>query len=144
MKNLVNSYFGTSDYVPEKVSYPKGDPFIQSCNDLTKFADVAYPVNEKTASRMNDIDAANLCTDPDLKNVLFKNLTPIPDNSGIDTSLMSDDEIADTVLPKNLQLGDVLEATHDVIDMSNSIDDTTPDVSSDVSVDTQSSVTQSE
>ena len=119
MEDLINMYYGTSDFVPVPIDHSAGDPFVQSVKDLTSFADVAFPVDVNTGIRINDIDAANMCKDPDLKNILFKNLSPVPDSSGIDTSGMTDDEIADTAIPNNLQLGDVMEAQNSLLEAIN-------------------------
>ena len=129
MEDLINKYYGASDFVPVPVDHSVGDPFFQSVKELTSFADVAYPVDENTGIRINDIDAANMCKDPDLKNILFKNLTPVPDASGIDTSQMTDDEIAASAIPNNLQLGDVMEAQNSLLDaINNPVDDVVDDV----------------
>ena len=129
MEDLIKNYYGASDFVPVAVDHSAGDPFVQSVEELTSFADVAFPVDEKTGIRINDIDAANMCKDPDLKNILFKNLSPVPDSSVIDTSGMTDDEIADTAIPNNLQLGDVMDAQNSLLDsINNSVDDVVEDV----------------
>ena len=129
MEDLIKKYYGTSDFVPVPVDHSAGDPFVQSVKELTSFADVAFPVDEKTGTRINDIDAANMCKDPDLKNILFKNLSPVPVSSGIDTSGMTDDEIADTAIPNNLQLGDVMEAQNSLLDaINNPVEDVAEEV----------------
>ena len=114
------SYFGVDASTLKPYSDPlldksleeraKGDVFTASIVANTAFADVAFPVDPVTKLLPNDLEASNNITDPALRNVLLANQAPISDRSQVDTTGMTDDEIAELVIPNGLHVSDLVEA----------------------------------
>ena len=71
----------------------------------------------KHPQRLNDIDVLNSVKDPDLKNAMLVALTKRSDGSEIDTSGMTDDDIAETALPQNVTYGQLYDAMQDVVEL---------------------------
>ena len=59
----------------------------------------------------------NSVKDPDLKNAMLVALTKQSDGSEIDTSGMTDEEIAETALPQNVTYGQLYDAMQDVAEL---------------------------
>ena len=93
------------------------DPLCVSSKQLTDFYDAVNPVDAKHPQRLNDIDVLNSVKDPDLKNAMLVALTKQSDGSEIDTSGMTDDEIAETALPQNVTYGQLYDAMQDVAEL---------------------------
>ena len=93
------------------------DPLSVSSKQLTDFYDAVNPVDDKHPQRLNDIDVLNSVKDPDLKNAMLVALTKQSDGSEIDTSGMTDDEIAETALPQNVTYGQLYDAMQDVAEL---------------------------
>jgi len=120
MNNIILSYFGVDASTLKPYTDPlldksleersKADVFTASVVANTAFADVAFPVDPVTKLRPNDLDATNNITDPALRNVLLANQAPITDRSQVDTSGMTDDEIAELAIPNGLHVSDLVEA----------------------------------
>ena len=94
-----------------------GDPLSESSKELTSFYDAVNPVDDKHPQRLNDIDVLNSVKDPDLKNAMLVALTKQSDGTEIDTSGMTDDEIAETALPQNVTYGRLFDAMHEVSEL---------------------------
>ena len=120
MNNIIFSYFGVDASTLKPYTDPlldksleeraKGDVFTASIVANTAFADVAFPVDPVTKLRPNDLEATNNITDPALRNVLLANQAPISDRAQVDTTGMSDDEIAELAIPSGLHVSDLVEA----------------------------------
>ena len=120
MNNIILSYFGVDASSLKPYTDPlqdksleersKGDVFTASIVANTAFADVAFPVDPVTKLRPNDLEASNNITDPALRNVLLANQAPISDRAQVDTTGMTDDEIAELVIPNGLHVSDLVEA----------------------------------
>lgn len=94
--------------------FDENDPLSASSKQLTDFFDAVNPVDDKNPQRLNDIDVLNSVKDPDLKNAMLTALSKQFDGSEIDTSGMTDDEIAETALPQNVTYGQLYDAMRDV------------------------------
>ena len=108
------------------------DPLSASSQELTDFYDAVNPVDDKHPQRLNDIDVLNSVKDPDLKNAMLVALSKQSDGTEIDTSGMTDDEIADTALPQNVTYGQLFDAMQDVAELQ-SLKQEEPSVSAPVS-----------
>ena len=108
------------------------DPLCFSSKQLTDFYDAVNPVDDKHPQRLNDIDVLNSVKDPDLKNAMLVALTKQFDGTEIDTSGMTDDEIAETALPQNVTYGQLYDAIQDVAELQ-SLKQDAPPVSAPVS-----------
>ena len=95
----------------------ENDPLSVSSKQLTDFCDAVNPVGDKHPQRLNDIDVLNSVKDPDLKNAMLVALTKLSDGTEIDTSHMTDDEIAETALPQNVTYGQLFDAMQDVAEL---------------------------
>lgn len=120
MNNIILSYFGIEASSLKPYTDPlldksleeraKGDVFTASVVANTAFADVAFPVDPVTKLRPNDLEASNNITDPALRNVLLANQAPISDRAQVDTTGMTDDEIAELAIPSGLHVSDLVDA----------------------------------
>ena len=127
MDNIFASKFGLPEVTrAHDTSYCciEGDPLSESSNELTSFYDAVNPIDDMHPQRLNDIDVLNSVKDPDLKNALLVALTKQTDGTEIDTSGMSDDEIAETALPKNVTYGQLYDALQDVAELQSLKQDT--------------------
>ena len=95
----------------------ENDPLCASSKQLTDFYDAVNPIDDKQPQRLNDIDVLNSVKDPDLKNAMMVALTKQSDGTEIDTSGMTDDEIAETALPQNVTYGQLYDAMQDVAEL---------------------------
>ena len=95
----------------------ENDPLCVSSKQLTDFYDAVNPIDDKHPQRLNDIDVLNSVKDPDLKNAMLVALTKQFDGTEIDTSGMTDDEIAETALPQNVTYGLLYDALQDVAEL---------------------------
>ena len=120
-----------------------GDPLSASSQELTDFYDAVNPIDDKHPQRLNDIDVLNSVKDPDLKNAMLVALTKQFDGSDIDTSGMTDEEIAATALPQNVTYGQLYGAMQDVVELQ-SLKQDDPPVSQPVSESSQPSQTQTD
>ena len=112
--------------------------------NLQVFYDAVNPVDDKHPQRLNDIDVLNSVKDPDLKNAMLVALSKQFDGTEIDTSGMTDDEIAETALPQNVTYGQLFDAMNDVAELQ-SLKQHQPPVSAPVSAPvSESSQTQTE
>ena len=145
MDNILASKFGFPDVTRElNTSYHPvdNDPFSQSSKQLTEFYDAVNPLDKNHPQRLNDIDVLNSVKDPDLKNAMMVALTKQSDGSEIDTTGMTDDQIAETVLPQNVTYGQLYDALQDVAELQTLQSDvTTPSVDTAI---TETSPTQTE
>ena len=103
-----------------------GDPLSESSKELTSFYDAVNPVDDKHPQRLNDIDVLNSVKDPDLKNAMLVALSKQFDGTEIDTSGMTDDEIAETALPQNVTYGQLYDAMQDVAELQSLKQDNPP------------------
>lgn len=111
MNKIIARYFG----FPEKVEVFKNvisddDPLVVSSRAATEFADTINPVCKETGMRRNDIDVAMTCSDPSLRNTLLSGLSKDVDPLGTDNTGLSDDEIANQAMPRNLHISDIIDA----------------------------------
>ena len=95
----------------------ENDPLIVSSKQLADFYDAVNSVDDKHPQRLNDIDVLNSVKDPDLKNAMLVALSKQSDGTEIDTSGMTDDEIAETALPQNVTYGQLYDAMQDVAEL---------------------------
>ena len=120
MDNIFTTKFGLPE-VSRKLdtSYHviETDPLCVSSKELTAFYDAVNPIDDTHPQRLNDIDVLNSVKDPDLKNAMLVALTKLSDSSEIDTSGMTDDEIAETALPQNVTYGQLFDAMQDVAEL---------------------------
>lgn len=93
------------------------DPLSVSSQELTSFYDAVNPVDDQHPQRLNDIDVLNSVKDPDLKNAMMVALTKQSDGTEIDTSGLTDDEIAETALPQNVTYGQLYDAMQEVAEL---------------------------
>ena len=120
MDTIFASKFGLSEVTREHdITYHKvdNDPLSASSHELTSFYDAVNPVDAKNPQRLNDIDVLNSVKDPDLKNAMMVALTKQSDGTEIDTSGMTDEQIAETVLPQNVTYGQLYDAMLDVAEL---------------------------
>ena len=135
MDTILAKKFGLSEVTREhSTDYHKidDDPLCSSSQELTDFYDAVNPVDDKHPQRLNDIDVLNSVKDPDLKNAMLVALTKQFDGSEIDTSGMTDEQIAETALPQNVTYGQVYDAMQDIAELQ-SLKQEDPPVSSPVS-----------
>ena len=143
MDNIFATKFGIPDVTREHdISHHEldNDPLSVSSKQLTDFYDAVNYVDDKHPQRLNDIDVLNSVKDPDLKNAMLAALTKQSDGSEIDTSGMTDEQIAETALPQNLTYGQLFDAMQDVAELQ-SLKQEAPPVSAPV---TEPSQTQTE
>ena len=146
MDNIFASKFGLPEITRVlDISYHdiENDPLCVSSKQLTDFYDAVNPIDNKHPQRLNDIDVLNSVKDPDLKNAMLVALTKQSDGSEIDTSGMTDEEIAETALPQNVTYGQLYDAMQDVAELQ-SLKQDNPPVSVPVSEPSQPSQTQTE
>ena len=93
------------------------DPLCASSQQLTDFYDAVNPVDDNHPQRLNDIDVLNSVKDPDLKNAMLVALSKQSDGTEIDTSGMTDEQIAETALPQNVTYGQLYDAMQDVAEL---------------------------
>ena len=120
MDTILAKKFGLSEVEREhSVDYHNidDDPLCVSSHELTSFYDAVNPVDDKHPQRLNDIDVLNSVKDPDLKNAMLVALSKHFDGTEIDTSGMTDDEIAETALPQNVTYGQLFDAIQDVAEL---------------------------
>ena len=120
MDNIFATKFGLPDVTREHdISYHQleNDPLSVSSKQLTDFYDAVNPVDDKHPQRLNDIDVLNSVKDPDLKNAMLVALSKQSDGTEIDTSGMTDDEIAERALPQNVTYGQLYDAMQDVAEL---------------------------
>ena len=120
MDNIFALKFGLPEIARvQDISYHdiENDPLCVSSKQLTDFYDAVNPIDDKHPQRLNDIDVLNSVKDPDLKNAMLVALTKQSDGSEIDTSGMTDDDIAETALPQNVTYGQLYEAMQDVAEL---------------------------
>lgn len=111
MNKIIARYFGFPTEVKEIVNViPENDPLLVSSKSATDFADTVNPVCKETGMRRNDIDVALSCSDPSLRNTLLAGLSKDVDPIGSDNSGLSDDEIAEQAIPRNLHISDITDA----------------------------------
>ena len=121
MNNLILSFFGVDFSTLNPYTHPlhdlsleeraKGDVFTASIVANTAFADVAFPVDPVSKLRPNDLEASKQdITQSRVSNVLLPNQAPISDHAQVDTSGMTDDQIAELVIPNGLHISDLVEA----------------------------------
>lgn len=103
------------------------DPLSESSKQLTEFYDAVNPIDENHSQRLNDIDVLNSVKDPDLKNAMLVALTKQSDGTEIDTSGMTDEEIAETALPQNVTYGQLYDAMQDVAELQSHQNDVSPE-----------------
>ena len=129
MDNIFATKFGLPEVTRvHDISYRciDGDPLSESSKELTSFYDAVNPVDDKHPQRLNDIDVLNSVKDPDLKNAMLVALTKQSDGTEIDTSGMTDDEIAQTALPQNVTYGQLFDAMQDVAELQSLKQDAPP------------------
>ena len=102
------------------------DPLSVSSKQLTEFYDAVNPIDDNHPQRLNDIDVLNSVKDPDLKNAMLVALTKQLDGTELDTSHMTDDEIAATALPQNVTYGQLFDAMQDVAELQSLKQEATP------------------
>ena len=120
MDNIFALKFGLPEITRvHDISYHdiENDPLCVSSKQLTDFYDAVNPIDDKHPQRLNDIDVLNSVKDPDLKNAMLVALTKQSDGSEIDTSGMTDDEIAETALPQNVTYGQLFDAMQEVSEL---------------------------
>lgn len=135
MDNIFASKFGLPEVTRvHDTSYHNidNDPLSESSQQLTEFYDAVNPIDDNHPQRLNDIDVLNSVKDPDLKNAMMVALTKQSDGTEIDTSGMTDDEIAETALPQNVTYGQLFDAMQDVAELQ-SLKQEAPPVSAPVS-----------
>lgn len=120
MDNIFAAKFGLPEVTREHdTSYHEieNDPLSASSKQLTDFYDAVNPIDVKHPQRLNDIDVLNSVKDPDLKNAMLVALSKQSDGTEIDTSGMTDEEIAETALPQNVTYGQLYDAMQDVAEL---------------------------
>lgn len=145
MNKIIARYFG----FPEKVEVFKNvisddDPLVVSSRAATEFADTINPVCKETGMRRNDIDVAMTCSDPSLRNTLLSGLSKDVDPLGTDNTGLSDDDIANQAMPRNLHISDIIDAGDVVNEYLSSSDEPEPDISAPASAPTASTASVSE
>ena len=103
--DAIDSYRSALDSYTQ--SYPKSfdDVDIVYANTLNRDADIATPVMS-TGWRSSDIDTLQTTTDPRLANVLNARLVS-DSQMNTDTSGLTDAQIAEMAVPRNLNLSDL-------------------------------------
>ena len=124
MNKIIARYFG----FPEKVEVFKNvisddDPLVVSSRAATEFADTVNPVCKETGMRRNDIDVAMTCSDPSLRNTLLSGLSKDVDPLGTDNTGLSDDDIANQAMPRNLHISDIIDAGDVVNDYMSTLEE---------------------
>ena len=145
MNKIIARYFG----FPEKVEVfknviPDDDPLVVSSRAATEFADTVNPVCKETGMRRNDIDVAMSCSDPSLRNTLLSGLSKDIDPLGTDNTGLSDDDIANQAMPRNLHISDIIDAGDVVNEYLSSSDEPEPDISASTAVTTEVSEPKTE
>ena len=145
MNKIIARYFG----FPEKVEVfknvaPDDDPLVVSSRAATEFADTVNPVSKETGMRRNDIDVAMTCSDPSLRNTLLSGLSKDVDPLGTDNTGLSDDDIANQAIPRNLHISDIIDAGDVVNEYLSSNDEPEPDISAPASAPTAATASVSE
>lgn len=111
MNKIIANYFSFPENVEKFVNVvPDDDPLLVSSKAATEFADTVNPVCKETGMRRNDIDVALSCTDPSLRNTLLAGLSKDFDPIASDNTGLSDDEIAEQAIPRNLHISDITAA----------------------------------
>lgn len=129
MDNIFASKFGLPEVTRKhSIDYHKidDDPLSASSKQLTDFYDAVNPIDVKHPQRLNDIDVLNSVKDPDLKNAMLVALSKQSDGTEIDTSGMTDEEIAETALPQNVTYGQLYDAMQDVAELQSLKQDEPP------------------
>ena len=132
MDNIFSSKFGIPEVTREHDNtYHKvdNDPLSESSQELTSFYDAVNPVDSKHPQRLNDIDVLNTVKDPDLKNAMLVALTKQSDGTDIDTSGMTDEQIAETALPQHVTYGQLYDAMQDVAELQTLRNANSPELS---------------
>ena len=104
-----------------KLHFDKKDPLSLSSKQLTEFFDAVNPIDEKHPQRINDIDCISKVKDPDLQNAMLKSLSKVDDGFNIDTTGMTDDEIADLAIPQGMTFGEFNNVVNDIIAVRDSL-----------------------
>ena len=120
MDTILANKFGLTEVTREhSIDYHiiDDDPLCSSSQELTDFYDAVNPVDDKHPQRLNDIDVLNSVKDPDLKNAMLVALTKQSDGTEIDTSGMTDEQIAETALPQHVTYGQLYDAMQDVAEL---------------------------
>ena len=128
MNKIIARYFG----FPEEVEVFKNvisddDPLVVSSRVATEFADTVNPVCKETGMRRNDIDVAMTCSDPSLRNTLLSGLSKDVDPLGTDNTGLSDDDIANQAMPRNLHISDIIDAGDVVNDYMSTLEEFAPE-----------------
>ena len=120
MDTILANKFGLSEVTRDhSIEYHiiDDDPLCSSSQELTDFYDAVNPIDDKHPQRLNDIDVLNSVKDPDLKNAMLVALSKQFDGTEIDTSHMTDEEIAETALPQNVTYGQLFDAMQDAAEL---------------------------
>ena len=129
MNKIIARYFSFPEKVEKFINVvPVDDPLLVSSKAATEFADTVNPVCKETGMRRNDIDVAMTCSDPSLRNTLLSGLSKDVDPLGTDNSGLSDDEIAEQAIPRNLHISDITDAGDVVNDYISTLEEPEPDV----------------
>ena len=129
MNKIIARYFSFPEKVEQFINVvPDDDPLLVSSKSATEFADTVNPVCKETGMRRNDIDVAMTCSDPSLRNTLLSGLSKDVDPLGTDNLGLSDDEIADQAIPRNLHISDIIDAGDVVNELLSSNDEPEPSV----------------
>ena len=145
MNKIIARYFG----FPEKVEVFKNvisddDPLVVSSRAATEFADTVNPVCKETGMRRNDIDVAMTCSDPSLRNTLLSGLSKDVDPLGTDNTGLSDDDIANQAMPRNLHISDIIDAGDVVNDYMSTLEEPDEPTASPTAVTTEVSEPKTE
>jgi hypothetical protein len=85
----------------------KDDKYVQITKQLTADADTYFPKSSR-GWRGTDIDVVESPqTDPRVVNVVAARMKPLSSSGGVDTSKMTDSEIAANILPQGMDFADV-------------------------------------
>lgn len=130
MNKIIARYFSFPEKVEKFINVvPDDDPLLVSSKAATEFADTVNPVCKETGMRRNDIDVAMTCSDPSLRNTLLSGLSKDVDPIGTDNMGLSDDEIANQAIPRNLHISDIIDAGDVVNEYLSSNDEPEPSAS---------------
>ena len=145
MNKIIARYFSFPEKVEKFINVvPDDDPLLVSSKAATEFADTVNPVCKETGMRRNDIDVAMTCSDPSLRNTLLSGLSKDVDPLGTDNSGLSDDEIAEQAIPRNLHISDITDAGDVVNEYLSSDNEPEPDVSAPASATASATASVSE
>ena len=129
MNKIIARYFSFPEKVEKFINVvPDDDPLLVSSKAATEFFDTVNPVCKETGMRRNDIDVAMTCSDPSLRNTLLSGLSKDVDPIASDNSGLSDDEIANQAIPRNLHISDITDAGDVVNDYISTLEEPEPDV----------------